>query len=69
LSYVSGCDSGFGQALAQELDSIGVDVFAGCLCTSSDGAKQLLSSCSQRCDIMSYIVYCNSSSFPTCYEI
>jgi len=43
-----GCDSGFGQALAMELDSIGADVFAGCLSISSPGAKQLLSSCSER---------------------
>ena len=45
---LSGCDSGFGQALAQHLDSIGADVFAACLCTSSIGAKELLSSCSER---------------------
>jgi len=50
IPYLSGCDSGFGQALARELDSIGASVFAGCLCTSSHGAKELLSSCSERCD-------------------
>jgi len=50
LTYLSGCDSGFGQALAKELDNIGADVFAGCLCTNSDGAKELLSSCSERYD-------------------
>jgi len=49
---MSGCDSGFGLALVQELDGIGVDVFAGCLCTSSDGAKELLSSCSERYDML-----------------
>jgi len=49
LAYLSGCDRGFGQALAKELDNIGADVFAGCLCTNSDGAKELLASCSERC--------------------
>jgi len=47
---MAGCDSGFGQALVRHLDSIGTDVFAGCLCTSSPGAKELLSSCSERSD-------------------
>jgi len=47
---MSGCDSGFGQALARHLDHIGAEVFAGCLCTSSPGAKELLSSCSEKYD-------------------
>ena len=31
----SGCDSGFGHALAKKLDSIGMRVFVGCLVTMS----------------------------------
>ena len=38
---ISGCDSGFGQALAIELDKLGFNVFAGIF---SENNKQLLSS-------------------------
>lgn len=54
LLCTSGCDSGFGQALARHLDSIGTNVFAGCLCASSPGASDLLSSCSERYDSLSF---------------
>lgn len=37
--FVTGCDSGFGHALAQRLDSLGVTVFAGCL--TEKGASDL----------------------------
>jgi 11-cis-retinol dehydrogenase len=36
---VTGCDSGFGQALARRLDRLGCHVFAGCL--SEAGQVQL----------------------------
>lgn len=37
--FISGCDSGFGKAIAVKLDSLGLHVFAGCL--TQDGAQQL----------------------------
>ncbi len=44
--FITGCDSGFGRALAKRLDGLGVPVFAGCLTT--DGASHLRQECSQR---------------------
>ncbi|GAB1602941.1 estradiol 17-beta-dehydrogenase 2-like [Argonauta hians] len=43
---VTGCDRGFGQALAIKLDQMGFKVFAGCLDKSGDGAAQLKEKCS-----------------------
>ena len=43
---VTGCDSGFGLALVQRLDSLGCHVFAGCL--TDAGVKQLVQLCSDR---------------------
>ncbi|XP_033755516.1 short-chain dehydrogenase/reductase family 9C member 7-like [Pecten maximus] len=44
--FVTGCDSGFGRALATQLDKAGVHVFAGCLNKESKpGLKQ---ECSKR---------------------
>ncbi|KAL8593203.1 hypothetical protein ACOMHN_009858 [Nucella lapillus] len=40
---ITGCDSGFGNALARRLSSIGMHVVAGCLDKSSDGAELLKS--------------------------
>lgn len=43
-SYVQGCVvSGFGNALARRLNSVGFTVVAGCLDKSSDGAQLLKS--------------------------
>jgi retinol dehydrogenase-16 len=42
---VTGCDSGFGHRLAQELDKRGTRVFAGCL--TEDGKKRLTEKCSK----------------------
>nr|KAG5714660.1 hypothetical protein BaRGS_000148 [Batillaria attramentaria] len=42
---VTGCDTGFGNALARRLNSLGFTVVAGCLDKSSEGAE-LLKSCS-----------------------
>ncbi|XP_034024640.1 D-beta-hydroxybutyrate dehydrogenase, mitochondrial-like [Thalassophryne amazonica] len=41
--FVTGCDSGFGHALAKRLHKLGFTVFAGCLFKDKDGegAKQL----------------------------
>ncbi|KAK7874256.1 hypothetical protein R5R35_006291 [Gryllus longicercus] len=38
---VTGCDSGFGLALARRLHALGCTVFAGCLSAQSDGAQRL----------------------------
>lgn len=45
---ITGCDSGFGFAIAQKLDSIGMKVLAGCLDQCGKGATKLKSSCSER---------------------
>lgn len=37
--FITGCDSGFGAALARRLDGLGVPVFAGCL--TEEGMKGL----------------------------
>ncbi|XP_061193003.1 dehydrogenase/reductase SDR family member 9-like [Saccostrea echinata] len=41
---VTGCDTGFGHRLAQELDKRGIRVFAGCY--TEDGRKRLMEKCS-----------------------
>ncbi|XP_057179403.1 D-beta-hydroxybutyrate dehydrogenase, mitochondrial [Triplophysa rosa] len=38
---ITGCDSGFGHALANHLHKLGFTVFAGCLLKDGDGAKVL----------------------------
>ena len=42
--FITGCDSGFGHALAVRLDSLGVPVFAGCF--TDDGKTGLQQKCS-----------------------
>jgi len=49
---ITGCDSGFGHALAKHLDSQGFPVFASCLNPSGPGAKELTESCSKRLQIL-----------------
>ncbi|XP_075531618.1 D-beta-hydroxybutyrate dehydrogenase, mitochondrial-like [Dermacentor variabilis] len=41
---ITGCDTGFGHRLAKRLSRDGFLVFAGCLSSMSDGAKQLRAS-------------------------
>ncbi|XP_061193049.1 short-chain dehydrogenase/reductase family 9C member 7-like [Saccostrea echinata] len=43
---VTGCDTGFGHLLAQELDKRGIRVFASCL--TEEGEKRLLEKCSSK---------------------
>ncbi|RUS85641.1 hypothetical protein EGW08_006587 [Elysia chlorotica] len=50
--FITGCDSGFGNELAQQLDSLGYTVFAGCLAPDREGARALKSSCSDRLKIV-----------------
>ncbi|XP_055899824.1 retinol dehydrogenase 7-like [Biomphalaria glabrata] len=49
---ITGCDSGFGNALALKLDSLGMQVFAGCLDEQGAGAKDLKSKCSDRLKLL-----------------
>jgi len=45
---ITGCDSGFGNKLAELLDNKGFTVFASCLDPESKGAKHLVNACSDR---------------------
>lgn len=45
---VTGCDTGFGFALAAKLDDIGFTVFAGCLDIHGEGARRLQEGASSR---------------------
>ncbi|XP_064634735.1 retinol dehydrogenase 7-like [Lineus longissimus] len=49
---ITGCDSGFGHALAKKLDSIGMKVFAGCLESDGPGAIELKNSCSPELKVL-----------------
>ena len=44
----AGCDRGLGQKLAVHLDSLGMQVFAGCLYPGGDGEADLKAKCSER---------------------
>ncbi|CAG2104413.1 unnamed protein product [Medioppia subpectinata] len=46
------CDTGFGNLLAQQLDSKGFTVFASCLDPESKGAQDLLNNCSKRLKVL-----------------
>ncbi|XP_005098000.1 retinol dehydrogenase 7 [Aplysia californica] len=49
---ITGCDSGFGHALTIKLDSLGIQVFAGCLEDRGPGALELKNRCSDRLHIL-----------------
>ncbi|XP_069689227.1 retinol dehydrogenase 16-like isoform X2 [Periplaneta americana] len=57
---ITGCDTGFGYEFAKKLDSLGVLVFAGCLYSEGDGAKELKSSCSGYNTLPNMVSYCMS---------
>ena len=46
--YTKGCDTGFGNLLAEQLDAKGFTVFASCLDAESKGAQHLVNTCSKR---------------------
>ncbi|MEQ2288712.1 hypothetical protein AMECASPLE_025589, partial [Ameca splendens] len=46
------CDTGFGNAAAKHLDSLGIDVFATVLDLTGDGARELQRSCSSRLTLL-----------------
>ncbi|XP_041923069.1 D-beta-hydroxybutyrate dehydrogenase, mitochondrial isoform X2 [Alosa sapidissima] len=51
--FITGCDSGFGHALAKHLHKKGFIVFAGCLFTEDgDGAKELKEMHSERMKVL-----------------
>ncbi|XP_055936462.1 dehydrogenase/reductase SDR family member 9-like [Argiope bruennichi] len=50
--FVTGCDTGFGNALAKRLDSKGFHVFATCLFPTGPGATELKASCSNRLHVL-----------------
>ena len=43
--FITGCDSGFGNLLAKKLDSMGMNVVAGCL--TEKGETELVKTCSK----------------------
>uniref|UniRef100_A0A669QQ50 Hydroxysteroid 11-beta dehydrogenase 2 n=1 Tax=Phasianus colchicus TaxID=9054 RepID=A0A669QQ50_PHACC len=49
---LAGCDSGFGQATARHLDSLGFRVFASVLDPRGPGAQELQRSCSARLTLL-----------------
>ncbi|XP_054153453.1 retinol dehydrogenase 7-like [Oppia nitens] len=50
--FITGCDSGFGNLLAKELDSKGFTVFASCLNPDSKAVQSLSNLCSDRLKIL-----------------
>ncbi|GBL86572.1 Estradiol 17-beta-dehydrogenase 2 [Araneus ventricosus] len=58
---ITGCDTGFGHALARRLDSKGFHVFASCLFPDGEGASKLKASCSDRLRTLSLDVRQNES--------
>lgn len=49
---ITGCDTGFGNRFARELDAKGVTVFAGCLHAEGPDAMNLKEKCSERLHIL-----------------
>lgn len=49
---ITGCDSGFGNMLAQRLDTLGFHVFAGCLMPDGENAKLLRKKCTKKLRIV-----------------
>ncbi|XP_043937310.1 corticosteroid 11-beta-dehydrogenase isozyme 2 [Protopterus annectens] len=49
---ITGCDSGFGKAVAHHLDSMGVHVYATVLNLEGPGAKDLQMSCSKKMQLI-----------------
>lgn len=49
---ITGCDTGFGNALARKLDKIGFTVFACCLYADGEGAQRIIDNTSDRCRVI-----------------
>ncbi|CAI9723389.1 Hypothetical predicted protein [Octopus vulgaris] len=56
---ITGCDSGFGHSLAQRLHSKGYTVYAACLFSQQDGAKELRDMESDRMHVIQLDVTCD----------
>lgn len=67
LLFSTGCDRGFGHALAIKLDQLGFKVFAGCLDKSGDGAAELKKKCSNLLHILQLDVS-NRSQIDSAFE-
>ena len=50
--FITGCDSGFGHALARRLDGIGITVYAACLRENGPGATELRNTCSDKLKVI-----------------
>ncbi|TRY56510.1 hypothetical protein DNTS_015658 [Danionella cerebrum] len=50
--FITGCDSGFGNATAKQLDAMGFEVFATVLNLEGEGAKHLRRVCSSRLTLL-----------------
>nr|ARX76290.1 corticosteroid 11-beta-dehydrogenase isozyme 2 [Thalassoma bifasciatum] len=50
--FITGCDTGFGNAAAKHLDALGFEVFATVLDLSGDGARDLQRTCSPRLTLL-----------------
>ena len=48
----AGCDTGFGNLLAQHLDQLGMKVYAGCLHKDGKGATDLTDKCSNKLTVL-----------------
>ncbi|KAG8178631.1 hypothetical protein JTE90_016293 [Oedothorax gibbosus] len=59
--FITGCDSGFGHALAKRMDSKGYRVFAGCLNVKAEGATNLKQTCSAKMCVLPLDVTCDQS--------
>ncbi|XP_029637092.1 estradiol 17-beta-dehydrogenase 2 [Octopus sinensis] len=64
---ITGCDRGFGHALAIKLDQLGFKVFAGCLDKSGDGAAELKDNCSNLLHVLQLDVS-NQSQINSAFE-
>ncbi|XP_067673652.1 17-beta-hydroxysteroid dehydrogenase type 6-like isoform X1 [Haliotis asinina] len=65
---ITGCDSGFGNAIARRLDSMGFLVLAGCLNEKSSGAERLKASVSGRIHVFELDVT-SDYSVESCLEM
>ncbi|XP_033729192.1 retinol dehydrogenase 7-like [Pecten maximus] len=65
--FITGCDTGFGNMLAKRLDSLGMNVFAGCL--TSKGLSDLNKATSDRLVTMELDVTKEDSILRACAEV
>ncbi|CAL1539144.1 unnamed protein product [Lymnaea stagnalis] len=66
--FVTGCDSGFGLALAKRLHDKGFTVFAGCLNPDGDGGKELKALNSEKLRVIPLDVT-NDDSVSRCLKV